>query len=47
MSLYEIVSMVQALDKRRKKFVSVSDEEFAEAAALLASATANDPSVRV
>jgi hypothetical protein len=49
MSLYEIISMRQSIDKRSKgsKAREVSDEEWAEAEELLQSVTVNDPSVRL
>lgn len=48
MSLYEIVGMIRALEKRNKKSQpQVSDEEWAQAEAMLAAVTANDPSVRL
>lgn len=48
MSLYEILSMLRALEKRRQKDKpQVSDEDWKQAEELLASVTANDPSVRL
>ncbi|MCC5777849.1 hypothetical protein H7H48_02205 [Nitratireductor sp. B36] len=48
MSLYEIVSMVRALEKQGQKAKpQVSDEDWEQAEQLLAAATVNDPSVRV
>lgn len=46
MSLYEIVSMIKALEKRGKKHApEVSDEEWAQAEDMLRSVTRNDPKV--
>lgn len=48
MSLYEVLSMRQALEAMDKKSMpKVSDEEWAKAEAMLAAATAGDPSVSI
>ena len=50
MSLYELLSMFNEMDKQNKKHSGhreVSDEEWDQAAELLASVTLNDPNVRV
>lgn len=48
MSLYEIVTMSNALEARDKtQKPKVTDDEWAQAEALLASVTVNDPSVRL
>ncbi|MER8827234.1 hypothetical protein NKH73_14190 [Mesorhizobium sp. M0938] len=48
MSLYEIVSMLRALEKRRTKDKpTVTDEEWSQAEDLLRSVTMNDPNVRL
>jgi len=48
MSLYEIVSMIRALEKRNgRNKPQVSDQEWQQAAEMLASVTVNDPSVRL
>ncbi len=48
MSMYEIVSMNAALQKMDKKQMpQVTDEDWAEAEAMLASVTVNDPSVQI
>lgn len=49
MSLYEIVSMLRELEKRRQKDKpkEVTEEEWTVASEMLLSVTVNDPSVRI
>lgn len=48
MSLYELELLMRSLSRIEKpKQKTVSDEEWAEAEAMLASVTANDPSVSI
>ncbi|MFC6487368.1 hypothetical protein [Nitratireductor sp. GCM10026969] len=49
MSLYEITTMLEALEKRNEKHKpkEVSDEEWEQAAEMLQSVTANDPNVKI